>query len=261
MTLPILETPKYDLIIPSTNQKVKYRPWKIGEEKVLLIAMESGDLQEIVDATKQIISNCTEGKVDPEKLASFDIEYFFLEMRKRARGNIATMIASCPRQKEDEKGEPVFDPEDGVTPILCGKRLEIKYDLDQLKVTGEPPSTLIKITDTISVKMKYPGLELLKKILSRNGAADTLAQELDVAFNSIVSCMESIVDGETVHLKDDYKEDELKAWLMQMDDNQFTKFNDFFNTLPKITGELKYTCPCGKYQIDEKVEGMKDFFF
>lgn len=258
MTLPILETPKYDLIIPSTNQKVKYRPWKIGEEKVLLIAMESNNLQEIVDATKQIISNCTEGKIDPEKLASFDIEYFFLEMRKRARGNIATMLASCPRQKEDEKGNPVFD--EGL-PVFCGKKLEIKYDLNELKINGNPPDTLIKITETVSIKMKYPGLELLKQILGQPGEVDTLAKELDVAFNSIVACMESIIEGDTVHLKEDYKEEDLKSWLMQMDDEQFTKFNDFFNTLPKIEGQLKYTCPCGKYQIDEKIEGMRNFFF
>lgn len=220
MALPTLTTPKYEAIVPSTQQKILFRPYLVKEEKILLIALESADQGQILRAMKDIIEACTFGSLNPDALALFDIEYLFLRLRSKAVGEIAKIGLRCGKCEEIAK-------------------IEVNLDEITVKMPEKAVDTRIALTDTISVVMKYPELSAVSAV-----AGDIT--KIEQLVNLVVSCIDKIVDGETVHKAADQKTDDLRVFVENMSQGQFVKLQQFVESMPRLQHPVAFTCAkCG----------------
>lgn len=233
MALPQLNTPSYEMEVPSTGETVKYRPFLIKEQKVLMIAQETGKESDMARAMCDIIKSCTDGQVkDPQKLPTFDIEYMFLQLRAKSTGAEVELQLTCP--------------DDGET------RVPVKINLEDIKVQkNDDHSTEIMITDKIGLKMKYPSMMDISKY--QVGTTKTV----DLTFGIIKDCLESIFDEEQVY--EDMNKKELDEFIESMNTDQFTKIQKFFDTMPKVKHTVKVTNPNTKVESDVVIEGMQNF--
>jgi hypothetical protein len=231
------------LNLPSTEEKISYRPFLVKEEKILLMAMEGKDEKEITKAVKQIINNCVVTKgIDSEKLPLFDIEYILLNLRSKSMGDIiktSYVHQDCPQAKEEGK-EP--------------KAIEVEIDVSLIKVTKDPKHTnKIQLTKDVGVIMKYPDVSMMDKMQN----IDTTNP--DSAIDIITKCIESLYDEETVYGKTDYTPKELKEFILNLTQEQFSKIEQFFATIPKLQTEIEFVCDCG-YKEKILLEGLSSFF-
>jgi ribosomal protein L44E len=237
MTLPMSNTPIYTLTIPSNGKSVKYRPFLVKEEKALLIAQQSEDLDVMVDTLKQIIISCTDGKVDPEELAVFDIEYMFTQMRSKSVGEEVQLVFRCGHcQDENAKSE-------------------VTIDISKLEVIKDPTHTnKIELSDNIGVIMKYPSIDTLK-ILDDESLTD-----IEQVFRVICRSIDIIYNSEdTFYAKDETIED-IEAFVNNLTRIQFEKLKSFFDTMPKLKQVVEFDCPvCGAHN-KTTLEGIQDFF-
>ena len=209
MPLPKIATPTYELELPSTGQEIKYRPFLVKEEKVLVIALESEDPKQITTAIKTVIKNCIHTKgIKVESLPTFDIEFLFLNIRGKSVG--------------EEVDINIIAPDDGVTEI------PVKIDIDQIKVTENPDHTnQIKLNDELMMEMKYPSLE---QFIKNN--FDLNQSNFDQSFDLIASCVNKIYSEEEVWSTDDVSKKEVIEFLEGMNSIQFKDIEKFFDTMP-----------------------------
>lgn len=238
MPLPKVSTPTYELEIPSIKKTVKYRPFLVKEEKILIIAMESEDPKQITEAVKDVISNCiiTKGiKVD--SLATFDIEYLFLNIRGKSVGETAEVLITCP--------------DDGETQV------PITINLDDIKVeVNDEHSRDIQLDDNLSVRMKYPSIqEFIKNNFIRN---DQIS--VDDTFGVITSCVEQIYNEEESWSASDCTKKELTDFLESLSSKQFKKIEKFFESMPKLSHTIKVTNPNTGAENKIVLEGLTSFF-
>lgn len=238
MPLPKVSTPTYELEIPSIKKTVKYRPFLVKEEKILIIAMESEDPKQITEAVKDVISNCiiTKGiKVD--SLATFDIEYLFLNIRGKSVGETAEVLITCP--------------DDGQTQV------PVTINLDDIKVeVNDEHSRDILLDDNLSVRMKYPSIqEFIKNNFIRN---DQIS--VDDTFGVIISCIEQIYNEEESWSASDCTKKELTDFLESLSSKQFKKIEKFFETMPKLSHTIKVTNPNTDIENKIVLEGLTSFF-
>ena len=232
MTLPIINTPTYELTVPSTKEKITYRPFLVKEEKILLTAMETGGERDMVLALKQIVNNCVETKLNVEKLATFDLEYIFLNLRSKSVGEIATVSVTCP--------------DDGETQV------SVDIPLDEIEVTfPEGHESYISLTDTIGLNMRYPDFTLAS--VSRESNTEYL-------FDMIKGCIEQIVEGETIHERIDFNDKELDTFLDSLSTKQLEGVQKFFETMPKLQHKVSVTNPKTKKKNNVILEGLDAFF-
>ena len=237
MALPISTTPTYTLTIPSTDRQVKYRPFLVKEEKALLIAQQSEDPIVMVDTLKDIIKSCIKDEIDVDKLATFDIEYIFSQIRARSVGEVVELVFLCDTC-EDEKA-----------------KVKVAFDLTKIKVEKNPNHTnKIALFNDVGVVMKYPGVEIINKLQSVDSAS------MDQIFDVIIECIEYIYDStELFHAREQTRE-ELVQFLENLTSEQLSKIQQFFDTMPKIRLEVDYNCPvCGKAH-HRYLEGINSFF-
>jgi hypothetical protein len=237
MPLPKISTPKYELELPSTGQKIKYRPFVVKEEKILLLALESEDIKEITNAMKAIISNCIETKgIKVEKLPSFDIEYIFLNIRKKSVGEEIELNIICP---DDEKTE-----------------VKVTIDIDDIKVYKDPNHTnKIELDDGLILEFRYPSLD---QFIRNNFNPDTIT--IDQSFDLIIDSIEALYDNETVYTHADYTKEEWNEFLESVVTAKFIKIQEFFDTMPKLTHTLEVINPKTKVKSEVKLEGLGAFF-
>jgi len=233
MALPQLNTPSYEMEVPSTGEKVKYRPFLIKEQKVLMIAQETGKEGDMARAMCDIIKSCTDGQIkDPQKLPTFDIEYMFLQLRARSTGAEVELQITCP--------------DDGET------KVPVTLNLEDVKVqTDEKHTKEIMITDEIGLRMKYPSMTDISKYQVGKTA------NVDLTFGIIKDCLESIFDSEQVY--EDMSKKELDDFIESMNTEQFGKMQQFFDTMPKVRHTIKVTNPKTKVESDVVIEGMQNF--
>lgn len=238
MPLPSISTPIYELVLPSSEKKIKYRPFLVREEKVLVLAMESEDTKEITEAIKTVIKNCIETKgVEVEKLPTFDIEYLFLNIRGKSVGEEIEVTITCPDDEETT--------------------VSVTLNVDDIKVQKtKGHDKNIKIDDNIMIEMKYPSLEQFIK----NNFDLTETSNMDEAFNLIGSCVDKIYTEEEVWATEDVTKDELNEFLEQMNSSQFKKIENFFETMPKLSHVIKVTNPKTKVKSEVVLEGLTSFF-
>ena len=233
MTLPVINTPTYELVVPSTKEKLTYRPFLVKEEKILLLAMEEEQDTQLNKALKQVVHNCTFQKVDVAKLPLFDLEYIFLRIRAKSVGEVAKLQVLC----ED----------DGETYV------PIEVDLETIEVEfQEDHSTKIELTDEIGIEMGYPTFEFL------NFKADQT--EVNQLFDIIGSSIERVYEGETVYEKADFSKKDLKVFLESLTSEQFLRVQKFFETMPRLRHKFEVTNPKTKKKNEITLEGLQAFF-
>jgi len=231
MTLPLLnDTPKYELKIPSTGKKVKYRPYLVKEEKILLMANESKDKQTILEAVVDTIRACTNNKINTKDLATFDLEYIFLKLRAKSVGENVTLYLPCSEKE-------------------CKQRNEVLVNLDEVQCpVSEDTETIIKITDDISVEMKYPTFAQVGDDAS------------DAGFNMIASCIKAILTNEEKILLEDESPKEVQSFLESMTRVQFDSISNWVQNLPQVEYTIEFDCTsCGEHNEIE-VKGLENFF-
>ena len=233
MTLPVINTPTYELVVPSTKETLVYRPFLVKEEKILLMAMEEEKDTQLNRALKQVVNNCTFEKLDVGKLPLFDLEYIFLRIRAKSVGEVAKIQVLC----ED----------DGETYV------PVEIDLESIEVEfQEDHSTKIELTDEIGIEMGYPTFEFL------NFKADQT--EVNQLFDIIGSSIERVYEGETVYEKADFSKKDLKVFLESLTSEQFLRVQKFFETMPRLRHKLEVTNPKTKKVNEITLEGLQAFF-
>tara|TARA_R110000868_G_C10848311_1_gene760611 strand:+ start:620 stop:1339 length:720 start_codon:yes stop_codon:yes gene_type:complete len=238
MGLPRIVTPEYELEIPSLKKKIKYRPFLVKEEKVLIIAMESEDQKQITEAVKTVISNCivTRGiKVD--KLSTFDIEFLFLNIRGKSVGEDVDVLITCP--------------DDGITQV------PVTINLDEIKVKENPEHNRdIKLDDTLTLRMKYPSIsEFIKTNFSNDEKTS-----INDTFDMICSCIEQVYNEDESWAASDVTKKELVEFIEQLTTNQFKEIEKFFETMPKLSYTVQLKNPNTGVESDVVLEGLTSFF-
>ena len=232
MTLPVINTPTNELTVPSTKEKITYRPFLVKEEKILLTAMETGGEQDMVLALKQIVNNCLIKEMDIDHLATFDLEYIFLNLRSKSVGEVATINITCPDDEETQ--------------------VPVEIPLDEVEVTfPEGHTNKIELTDTIGLTMRYPDFTL---------ASVTRESNTEYLFDMIKGCIAQITEGETVHERVDFNEKELDTFLDSLSTKQLEGVQNFFETMPKLRHEVTVTNPKTKKNNKVTLEGLVAFF-
>ena len=234
MTLPVLNNPNYEMELPSTGEKIEYRPFLVKEQKILMMAMESKDTSAQSKAVVEIIKSCTFGKIDNivEKLPTFDIEYMFLQIRQKSVGETVEITVTCP--------------DDGETKVPVTVNLE---DINVVKTEGHTNNVMI--TDKIGMSMKYP---TMKQIM---GYDITKLDSMEGTFGIIQDCLENIFDENNVY--DEMSDKELTEFIEQMTTDQFQKVTQFFTTMPKLKHTVKVTNPNTGVENEIVLEGMQSF--
>jgi hypothetical protein len=238
MGLPKIATPSYTLELPSTEQEIKYRPFLVKEEKLLVLALESEDTKQITTAIKTVIKSCIETKnIKVESLPTFDIEYLFLNIRGKSVGEEIEVNIICP------------DDEETVVPI--------KINVDDIQVQKNPEhSNKIKLDDSIMMEMKYPSLEQFIKSNFDLSADSTM----DQSFELIGSCIDKIYTEDEVWVAADVTKKELMEFLDQMNTSQFKQIEKFFETMPKLSHKIKVKNPKTGIESEVVLEGLSSFF-
>ena len=237
MPLPKISTPTYELVLPSSGRKIKYRPFLVKEEKILIIALESQDQKQIANSIKSILSNCilTRGtKVD--KLSTFDIEYLFLNVRCKSVGEQIEVMVSCP---DDEKTQ-----------------VPMSINIDSIKVEkSKDHKTDIKLDDQYTLKMRYPSLN---EFIKTNFSVDEM--KVDDTFDLIASCIDQIYSEEESWTQEDCTKKEMVEFLEQLNSSQFKEIETFFETMPKLSHKVKVKNPNTGVESEIVLEGLQNFF-
>ena len=237
MPLPKISTPTYELVLPSSCRKIKYRPFLVKEEKILIIALESQDQKQIANSIKSILSNCilTRGtKVD--KLSTFDIEYLFLNVRGKSVGEQIEVMVTCP---DDEKTQ-----------------VPMSINIDSIKVEkSKDHKTDIKLDDQYTLKMRYPSLN---EFIKTNFSVDEM--KVDDTFDLIASCIDQIYSEEESWTQEDCTKKEMVEFLEQLNSSQFKEIETFFETMPKLSHKVKVKNPNTGVESEIVLEGLQNFF-
>ena len=233
MSLPKINVPTYELELPSNKDKIAYRPFLVKEEKILLLALEEDNETSIARALKQIVNNCTIQDLKVDEMPLFDLEYVFLRIRAKSVGEEAELRLLC-----EDDGETYA---------------EVKVPLEEIEVKfTEGHTDTIKITDEITIKMRYPTYELL--------GVDAADMTVEKTFNLIGNCIDKIFEGETIHERADFNDKELSEFLDGLNSLQFKEVQSFFETMPKLSHEVKFKNPKTKKQNKVTLEGLQSFF-
>ena len=238
MPLPTISTPTYELVLPSSNRKIKYRPFLVKEEKILILAMESQDTKQIARAVKDVISHCILSKgIKVEKLATFDIEYLFLNIRGKSVGEDIEVMVTCP---DDNKTQ-----------------VPMSINVDTIKVhIDEEHSKDIVLDDVYTLRMKYPSLNEFIKTNFDN--VDSM--KVDDTFDLIASCIDQVYSEEESWASEDCTKKELTTFVESLNSGQFKKVERFFETMPKLSHTVKVTNPNTEVESEIKLEGLQNFF-
>ena len=238
MPLPTISTPTYELTLPSSNRKIKYRPFLVKEEKILILAMESQDTKQIARAVKDVISKCILSKcIKVDRLSTFDIEYLFLNIRGKSVGEQIEVMVTCP---DDEKTQ-----------------VPMSINIDSIKVQKDDDHSIdIKLDDVYTFRMKYPSLtEFIK-----NNFSAIYEMSVDDTFDLIASCIDQVYSEEESWASEECTKKELTTFVESLNSNQFKKVEKFFETMPKLSHTVKVTNPNTNVESEIKIEGLQNFF-
>jgi len=227
--LPTLSVPEFQTVLPSTGKKITFRPFLVREEKILLIALEDGEKETIIKAVLDLLRNCIIDEIDVDNLATFDVEYLFMQIRSKS---VSEQIEMMLRHGQGD----------------CEAKTKVKVDVEKIKVTGEISDGKIELTDKIGIKLKYPSYSVDK----------TIERDAEHLFELISNNVEYIYDQENVY--DEFTKEELIQWIDHLNKDQFEKVLTFFTEAPSLRHNIEWECKeCGKkdYAI---VEGLRDFF-
>ena len=236
----MMTTPTYTLVVPSTDATVKYRPFLVKEEKALLIAQQSEDPVVMINTLKDVIKGCVQDNIDIDKLAIFDLEYMFMQIRGKSVGETIDLVFPCDLDHGEQNEKA---------------RSTVTLDINDIKVekSGEHTNK-IELYDNVGVVMKYPTINVLKKLegLDEN--------DLDKVFDIMAYSIEYIYDADQIYYAKEQNHEELLQFINNLNSAQFVKLQKFFETMPKLRKEIQYNCPvCGRHHV-KLLEGIQSFF-
>jgi hypothetical protein len=233
MALPKLQTSEYTLTLPSTQEEIKFRPFLVKEQKILMIAQESNDEQEITDAMANLIHACTFGALDVNNVPMFDVEYVFLQIRSKSSGAVVTLSVICPDDEETT--------------------VEVKINLDEIQVQRTVEhSQEIEITKDIKLNLRYPRLKDLKGLNDNFG-------EFEQSMIMVYECIDSVVNGEEIITRIDMTQDEITEFIDSFNTEQLENVMKFFETMPKLRHVIDVTNPKTKVKSEVLLEGLESF--
>ena len=233
MALPKLETKTYTLTLPSTGEDIKFRPFLVKEQKILLMAQESKNTSEIADAMSQLISDCTFGKVDPKTCPMFDAEYIFLKLRAKSVGETAQVQITCP---DDDK-----------------TKVNVTINLEEVECNmTEDQTNIVEVTDNIKIIFNYP----LLSTYQNNELEEDKTKKI---FSMLVECIQEIHHGDKVYNRIDVSKKELNEFIDSFDTTQFKKVSNFFETMPRLRHIVEVTNPETKVKSEVPIEGLASF--
>jgi hypothetical protein len=243
MALPKIDVPIYNVELPLSKKKLRYRSFLVKEEKILLMAMESDDEKSVLQAIKQIVNNCVLDEIDVDDFAITDLEFLFLNLRARSVGEVVNLQYKCNNKVKQENGEE--------TP--CNNVVELGVNILEIKPELDPKhNKKIELSDELGIVMKYPNFKIMESVDGGN--------ETDKIMKIIVECIDYIYDKENIYYKKDVTEEELLEFVDSMSREQFLKVQEFFDTLPKIKKDVDFKCnKCG-YEEKVVIEGIQNFF-
>ena len=239
MPLPKISTPTYELELPSNGKKIKYRPFLVKEEKILILALESEDMKEITNAIVQILSEFILTKsIKISELSMFDIEYLFLNVRSRSIGEKIEVSVTCPDDSETQ--------------------VTMEIDIESIKIQKDKNhSNLIKLDDDISMKMRYPSLD---QFVENNFEFNNEDTDVDKSLSMIISCIDMVYTQEESWSAVDCTKKELQEFIEQMNTKQFKQIEEFFTTMPKLSHTIAVKNPKTKVESEVVLEGLASFF-
>ena len=233
MALPKLETKTYTLTLPSTGEDIKFRPFLVKEQKILLMAQESKNTSEVADAMSQLISDCTFGKVDPKTCPMFDAEYIFLKLRAKSVGETAQVQITCP---DDDK-----------------TKVNVTINLEEVECNmTEDHTNIVEVTDNIKIIFNYP----LLSTYQNNELEEDKTKKI---FSMLVECIQEIHHGDKVYNRIDVSKKELNEFIDSFDTTQFKKVSNFFETMPRLRHIVEVTNPETKVKSEVPIEGLASF--
>ena len=240
MPLPTIETPTYELKLPSSNKKIKYRPFLVKEEKILIIALESKNQSEITNAVTDVLKKCilTKG-VDVDSLPTFDIEYVFLNIRGKSIGEDIKMTVTCPDDKKTQVPVTIY-----VDEVKVQKRKDHKTD--------------IVLSDKMTLRMKYPSLNQF--VQTNFDVEDDAKTVVDKTFKVVSECMDTVFTNEDAWDAKDYSAQERLDFIQQLNSKQYKEVERFFETMPKLSHVIEVENPNTKKKGTVVLEGLADFF-
>ena len=240
MPLPTIETPTYELKLPSSNKKIKYRPFLVKEEKILIIALESQNQNDITNAVTDVLKKCilTKG-IDVDSLPTFDIEYLFLNIRAKSIGEDIKLTVTCPDDRETKVPVTVY--------------------VDEIKVIKPKGHTTdIVLDDNMTLRMKYPSLtQFIENNFSTNDASESIVNK---TFKVVADCMDTVYTEEDAWEAKDYTPSERLEFIEQLNSKQYKKVEKFFETMPKLSHTIEVVNPNTKKKGSIILEGLADFF-
>ncbi len=237
MALPKIDTPRYELTLPSQDVKVQFRPFLVKEEKILLMAMESKNNTEIVTATKDVLTACTFEKLDIEKLPMFDIEYLLLQIRSKSVGEVTNFKVICPDDKQTAA--------------------DVEIDISKVDVQVDDEhnnKVMIDEKRQLGLVLNYPSLEMTKAGFNVDKAT------VDTMFHVVSSCIDHIFEGDKTYPAKDSTKEELKEFLEGLSQSAFVKIKKFFDTMPQLRHEVEVTNPSTGVKSKVTFKGIQDFF-
>lgn len=233
MALPQLNSANYETTIPSTGQVITFRPYLVKEEKILMMALESNDQKQIVKATKDMISSCVVDDIDINKLATFDIESLFLQLRSKSVGESIGLKVKCDH---------------------CDTQNDITVNFDNIGVDVPKEDGVIMITDTVGVQMKYPSFDDISSINPDK------EESIETAFDIIVKCIDSVFDEDNVYPAVSEGETKMRGFVESLNATQFQSLAHFFETMPVLKTAVEFDCTACKEHNSTELKGLQSFF-
>lgn len=260
MALPSVSTPKYDLTLPSNGQVIQIRPFLVKEQKLVLQAIEMKDKNQLNNALEDVLTACTFGKLDLDALPVYDVEYLIMQIRARSVGDIVEINYICQNHINDKllntealKYDPNAEPKYGAG--VCETKIPVKINLTSLECKSEGdirPDNRVMFSDTVGVVLRDLPYGVYKKI----GQEET---NVDTGLIAMAACIESVIDGDQIHNRGDFTDEELTEWLEKLVGDNFDQLDEYMKSMPTMRVQMTLTCPnCGtKEKI--KLEGLDDF--
>lgn len=240
MALPIMNTPVYTMTVPTSGVSVRYRPFLVKEEKALLIAQQSEDVKVMIETLKNVIKSCVMDKLDVEKLAVVDLEYMFVQIRGKSVGETIELTFGCDTDHGEQNEKA---------------KTSVVIDVSTITVeTGEGHTNKFDLFDNVGVVMKYPTVDILKKLEGIDSS------DIDKVFEVIALSIDYIYQGDEIFYSNEQGKDEMLQFVNNLTSEQFVRIQSFFETMPKLRKEIQYDCPvCGRHHV-KMLEGLQSFF-
>jgi hypothetical protein len=240
MALPKIDSPVYELDLPLSKKHIKFRPFLVKEQKNLLMAMESDDRETIERNIRQVLANCTitEG-IDIDNLPVIDVEYYFINLRARSVGEVVENEYICNNEVDGK---------------VCNNKMQTSLNLLDVKVNVEGENNdIIQLTDKIRIKLKYPEFSLVEKLSKKDSA-------FDIVFEIVAESVEYVHDGEQFYYAKETPKEEILEFIESLNQEQFSKLENFFNTLPKLNKKIELKCSKCGFDHSIEMEGLESFF-